>query len=120
MKLTTISFLVALLSFSGFAFATNVDEWDYMEVTGNLKPSPGCKPKEEAMEKVMKKPDSYQGYSRFDKYSKLLCEEEGYGWTKDSIVDEGEVVCDECGGGYEGKYRCHMKEVKVRCKRVVR
>lgn len=112
--------LIALLSFPCFALATNVDEWVYKEVTGSLKSSPGCVAKEKAIEKVKKKPDSYTGYSRFKKYSRILCEEEGYGWALDSVVDEGEVVCDECGGDYAGKYRCHVKDVVLRCKQVVR
>ncbi len=119
MKLKFV-YLIALLSFSGFAFALAVDEWNYKEVTGNLKPGPGCVAKEKAMAKVMRKPESYKGYSRYKKYTNLLCEEEGYGWTRDSIVNEGEVVCDECGGDYVGKYRCYMKDVTVKCKQVAR
>lgn len=119
MKLKNIC-LVALFSFSNLSFATNVDEWNYKEVTGSLKASPGCIDKQKAIEKVKKKPDSYTGYSRFDKYSKILCEQEGYGWTLDTVVDEGEVVCDECEGDFTGKYRCYVKDVKLRCKQVVR
>ena len=111
---------VALIFFSGFVFAANVDEWNYKEVTGDLKPSPGCVSKEAAKKKVMRRPDSYKGYGRFKKYTRLLCAEEGYGWALDSIVDEGEVVCEECEGDFAGKYRCYMKDVKVKCKQVAR
>ncbi len=119
MNLKTVAVLV-LLSFSNFAFAIAVDEWVYKEVTGDLKPSPGCIDKEKAIEKVKKKPDSFKGYSRFNKYSSLLCEELGYGWGRDSVVNEGEVSCEECEGDYVGKYRCQMKNVTVKCKQVVR
>ena len=119
MNLKTVS-LIGLLSFSGVVFAANVDEWVYKEVTGSLKPSPGCVAKESAVEKVKKKPEGSKGYSRFDKYSKLLCEEEGYGWALDKVIDEGEVVCDECEGDFVGKYRCYVKDVKLSCKQVVR
>jgi len=119
MKLNFV-YLVILLSFSGFANALAIDEWTYKNVTGNLKQSPGCIAKESAMEKVMKKPDGYKGYSRFKKYSNLLCEELGYGWTADSTVNDGELVCEECGGVYAGKYRCFMKDVTVKCKQVAR
>ncbi len=112
--------LGALLSFSSLSFATNVDEWVYKEVVGSLKPSPGCVDKEKAVEKVKKKPDSFRGYSRFDKYSKLLCENEGYGWALENVIDEGEVVCEECEGDYVGKYRCYVKDVRLNCKQVVR
>ena len=108
--------LIALLSFSSFAFAA--DDWIHKEVTGDLKPGPGCVAKEKAMKKVMRKPDSYKGYSRYAKYTRLLCEEEGYGWSRESIVNEGEVVCEECGGEYAGKYRCYMKDVTVGCKKI--
>ncbi len=119
MKLKFIC-LIALLSFSGYSFAIAVDEWNYKEVTGDLKPGPGCLAKDKAIEKVKKRPDSYKGYSRFKKYTRLLCEEQGYGWTRASVIDEGEVVCEECGGDYTGKYRCYMKDVKLKCKQVVR
>lgn len=119
MKLKNVC-LVALFSFSGMAFATNVDEWVYKEVTGTLKSSPGCIDKDKAIEKVKKKPDSFKGYSRFNKYSRLLCEQEGYGWALEEVLDEGEVVCDECEGDFKGKYRCYVKDVRLKCKQVVR
>lgn len=119
LKAFFLSFLVSFAC-SDLAHALAVDEWNYKEVTGDLKPNPGCIDKEKAIEKVKKKPDSYTGYSRFKKYSRLLCEEQGYGWTSDSIVDEGEVVCEECGGDFGGKYRCYMKDVVVKCKQVAR
>jgi hypothetical protein len=115
-----IIILGLLMGFSSLSFALAVDEWNYKEVTGDLKPSPGCKPKEVAIEKVKKKPDSYKGYSRFKKYSSLLCEEEGYGWGLAEVVDEGDIKCDECGGDYKGKYRCQAVNVTVKCKQVAR
>ncbi len=118
-KIKTIG-LVALFSISNAAIATNVDEWVSKEIEGSLKSSPGCKSKEEAIEKVKKKPDSFKGYSRFDKYAKILCEGEGYGWTLEKVIDEGEVVCEECEADFAGKYRCYVKDVKLLCKQVVR
>ncbi|WP_198245201.1 hypothetical protein [methane-oxidizing endosymbiont of Gigantopelta aegis] len=117
MKLIVLSLL---MSFSGLSYALAVDEWNYKEVTGDLKPSPGCKDKEVAIKKVEKKPDSFKGYSRFKKYSNLLCENMGYGWTLDKVIDEGKIVCDECGGDYTGKYRCQAVNVTVNCKQVAR
>ncbi len=119
MKLKTIV-LTTLFLVPSLSFATNADEWVYKDVTGNMRPGPGCTNKEKAMEKVMPKPEGYKGYSRFNKYAKLICGGEGYGWTDDSIVDPGEVVCEECGGEYADKYRCQMVNVVVKCKQVVR
>lgn len=118
-KILLLSFFISI-TFSGLTHALAVDEWTYKEVRGDLKPNPGCIDKEKAIKKVKKRPDSYTGYSRFKKYSHLLCEQEGYGWTLDSVIDEGEVACEECGGDFEGKYRCYMKEVVVKCKQVAR
>ncbi len=119
MKLKTIM-LTALLLTPALGFSANVDDWVYKDVTGNLKAGPGCLDKEKAMKKVMPKPEGFKGYSRFDKYTKIMCQGEGYGWTSDSIVDPGEVVCEECGGDYKGKYSCQMINVTVKCKQVVR
>ncbi len=111
---------IAMFSFSNFALALAVDEWTYKNVTGDMKPGPGCVDKEKAIAKVVKKPDSYKGYSRFKKYARLLCEEQGYGWGLESVINEGEVECTECGGDYAGKYRCQVKNVTVKCKQVAR
>lgn len=113
MKLNMLILSIALSIFSMNSFATNVDEWIYKEVTGNLKSNPGCLAKEVAIKKATKP-------YRFHKYSKLLCNNIGYGWGLVKILDKGTVVCDECGGEYEGKYRCHAQDVKVKCKQVKR
>lgn len=120
MKLKTTTLLIGMLITPGLALATNVDEWVYKNVTGDLRPGAGCAEKEAAMEKVMPKPEGYKGYSRFEKHAKALCQAEGYGWTSDSVVDPGEVVCEECGGDYADRYRCQMINVTVKCKQVVR
>lgn len=113
MKIKMLVLSAALSLFSASTFATNVDEWVYKEVTGNLKPNPGCKDKKEA-EKSAVKP------VRFKKYTQLLCQDIAYGWGLDEVLDRGTIVCDECGGDYQGKYRCHAENVKVKCKQVKR
>lgn len=108
--------MALLVVFSSQSFATNVDEWVFENVTGDLKPTPGCKDRAKAEEQAA------SGY-RFKKYAKLLCNTKSYGWAIEEVVDKGEVVCEECEGGeYEGaeKYRCYMKDVVVKCKQVVR
>jgi hypothetical protein len=108
--------LIALvLTFSTQSFATNVDEWTYTTKKGDLKPTPGCKNKEKASK------NASSGH-RFKKYTKLLCNDIGYGWAYSKVVDRGEVVCEPCDGDYEGteKYRCNMMDVVVECKQVAR
>lgn len=111
-KIVFMSLLLTL--FAGNSMATNVDEWVYKEATGNLKANPGCTSKEKATQKVTKK-------YHMEKHSKLICQALGYGWSKSEILDKGTVVCNSCGGEeYEGKYRCHVEDVKVKCKQVKR
>ncbi|MCK5899138.1 MAG: hypothetical protein KAG10_11050 [Methylococcales bacterium] len=106
--LTTVLFLFTMNS-----HAANVDEWVYKVVVGNLKSNPGCLSKEKAMKKAIKP-------YRFKKYTSLLCNEIGYGWSRDEVLDKGQLDCQECGGEYEGFYRCNAQNVKVRCKQVKR
>ncbi len=108
-------FLFTLLTvFAGQSLALNTDEWVYKEITGNLKPTPGCKSKEKAAKQAS------TGY-RFKKYTSELCNALGYGWSKGEVLDKGELVCEPCEGEYEDqsdKYRCYMKQVTIKCKQV--
>ena len=113
MKLKLFILSVILSFFTLNSFAANVDEWVYKDVTGNLKSNPGCLTKEKAMKKAIKP-------YRFKKYSTLLCNEIGYGWSRDKVLDKGTLQCEECGGEYEGFYRCYAENVKVKCKQVKR
>ncbi len=115
MKINIFFLMAVLVTFSSQSFATNVDEWNYENITGTLKPTAGCKDKDKATKQAS------SGY-RFKKYAKLLCGSKGYGWAIDEIVDNGEVICEECEGDYENteKYRCHVKDVVVKCKQVAR
>jgi len=107
--------ITMMMVFSSLSFAKSTNEWVYESITGNLKPTPGCKGKEASIKKAS------QG-RRFKKYAKLLCGSKGYGWAIDKVTDNGNVVCEECEGEYEGteKYRCHVEDVVVLCKQVAR
>ena len=113
MKFNKFGLFVLLLVFSSHSFALAVDEWEYKTITGDLKPTAGCKDKEKAEKQASK------GY-RFNKYSTLLCTQIAYGWSKEKVEDKGELVCEPCEGDYEGaeKYRCWMKDVVVKCRTV--
>ncbi len=113
MKLKLLILSAALSFFTVNSFAASVDEWVFKEVTGNLKSNPGCLTKEKAHKKAIKP-------YRFKKYTNLLCNDIGYGWSLDKVLDKGKVDCDECGGDFEGFYRCRAENVKVQCKQVKR
>lgn len=113
MKLQRLVLSLALSFLSANSFAANVDEWIYKEVSGNLKSNPGCLTKEKATKKALKP-------YRFKKYSTIMCNNLGYGWGLAKVLDRGTVSCDECGGEYEGFYRCNAENVKVKCKQVKR
>ncbi|MCK4841713.1 MAG: hypothetical protein KAT04_07490 [Methylococcales bacterium] len=113
MKFKTFFLFALLLVFSNQSFALAVDEWEYKTITGDLKPTPGCKNKEAAKKKAS------SGH-RFKKYTRLLCTQVAYGWGIAEVENKGKLVCDACEGEYEGeeKYRCYMKDVVVKCKTV--
>lgn len=116
MKFSMFSLVIVMLvSFSTQSFAANVDEWVYENITGDLKPTAGCKVKEKAAKQAS------SGY-RFKKYSTIMCQSKGYGWGLEEVTDKGELVCEACEGDYEGaeKYRCYMKDVKAKCRQVAR
>lgn len=112
-----VFFLFALLFvFSNQLLAASEGSWVTENVTGDLKPTAGCKDIEQAKKQTA--PGSY----RFNKYTTELCNGKGYGWGKMKVEDNGEMVCEACEGEYEGmeKYRCFMKDVTVQCKIVKR
>ncbi len=116
MKLNLFFILALLFGFSSQVSAINVDEWVTENVTGDLKPSAGCKDKAKAEK------SSRPGGYRFGKYTTELCNAKGYGWGKSKVIDNGTMVCEACEGDYEGKekYRCFMQNVTVECKMVKR
>lgn len=111
MNFKTIIFLLGLSFFSATTIAFNADEWIFKEKKENLKSTPGCETKEKAIE-LAKSP------YRFKKYTQMMCQHDGYGWTLNKIIDPGTPSCDECEGANKGKYSCYMSNVKVQCKTV--
>ena len=119
MKLKIFCLFTLLFVFCSQSFAANVGEvgdWETKTITGTLKSTAGCKDKSVAEKQTV--PGSY----RFKKYTKLLCTDIAYGWGRDKVLDDGELVCEACEGEYEGKekYRCFMQDVTVQCKMVKR
>ncbi|NOQ14884.1 MAG: hypothetical protein GQ583_10475 [Methyloprofundus sp.] len=119
MKLNIFCLFALLFVFSNQSFAASEGkegDWDMRNVIEDLKPTAGCKDKAKAEKQTI--PGSY----RFNKYTTQVCNNIGYGWGKNKVVDNGELVCEACEGDYEGKekYRCYMKDVTVECKIVKR
>ncbi len=119
MKLKLFFLFTLLFVFSNQSFAASEGQegdWVKKNVTGDLKPTAGCKDK--AVAEKQTEPGSY----RFKKYTTELCNSIAYGWGKSKVVDNGQLVCEACEGDYEGKekYRCYMKDVTVECKIVKR
>jgi len=102
--------LLAALSFScGTAFAADYIERDLM---GNTIAPQKCATKTEASEKAT---DSYN----INKFTKLFCETQGYGWYLSEAKNQGKLVCEECSGDTGAdKYRCHVEDIVVTCKRL--
>lgn len=113
MNFKIIAFMLGLSFFSGSTMALNEDQWLYKEKQENLKSTPGCQTKEEAIAQA-------QSPYRFKKYTQMMCQYEGYGWTLAEVKEPGTPVCDECDGENKGKYSCYLSNVKVQCKIVKR
>lgn len=108
-KLKPLGLLTALALFSGAASAV---DYIYRDLMGNTLPSQKCSARPEAETKAT---DQYN----VDKYAKVFCETQGYGWYVADKKDTGKLVCDECASGSgAGKYQCHLEDVVVTCKRI--
>ncbi|MGZ8219502.1 hypothetical protein [Methylomagnum sp.] len=100
---------VALAVFSGAAVSA---DYIYRDLMGNTLPPQKCAAKSEAEHKAS---DTYN----VDKFAKRFCETQGYGWHVSEQKNHGKLVCDECGSNSgEAKYKCHMEDVVVACKRL--
>ena len=110
MKSTKFYLLFVLYLFATQSMAINQGGFDYKIITGDLKSTPGCKNKEVAAKQAS------TGY-RYKKYSKVLCQYIGYGWTLDKVVDKGELVCEPCDGDVEkiNNYQCYVKDITLKC-----
>ena len=119
MKFNIFFLFTLLFVFSSQSFALSEGkegDWVKKEITGDLKPTAGCKDKAYAEKKAA--PGGY----RFKKYTTELCNSIAYGWGKSKVVSNGTMVCEACEGEYEGKekYRCYLQDVTVECKIVKR
>lgn len=104
-RLTLIS--LALLLGAGAAQST---EYEYRELLGNTLPPQKCATQSAAETRAS------EPYN-VDKYVKVFCETQGYGWHVAEKQDAGKLVCNECDG-QPGKYQCHLEDVRVSCRHI--
>jgi hypothetical protein len=101
--------LSAFFFTSGTAFAA---EYIERNLLGNTIPAQKCAAKDEAVQKAT---DRYT----IDKFTRRFCETQGYGWYVSEAKDQGKLVCEECSSDSgAGKYRCHVEDIAVTCKRL--
>lgn len=98
-----------LLLASGNAGAS---EYVFRDLLGNTLPSQKCSTKPEAEQRAT---DPYN----ISKFTKRFCETQGYGWYVSEEKNQGKLVCEECAGETgAGKFKCHVEDVQVTCKRL--
>jgi hypothetical protein len=107
MTLHKIGLILTLLFSSGTAMAT---EYVYRDLMANTLPSL-CMTESAAQENAQKP------YT-VDKYSKLFCQKQGYGWHVDQVKNTGKLICTDCKGESSNKKQCHLDDVTVTCKRI--
>lgn len=90
--------------------ATQATEYEYRDLLGNTLPPQKCAAQPAAEARAS------EPYN-VDKYVKIFCETQGYGWHVAEKKDTGKLVCNECDG-QSGKYQCHLEDVRVSCKHI--
>ena len=85
-------------------------EYEFRDLLGNTLASQKCSSQAEAEAKA-KEPYNV------DKYVKVFCETQGYGWHVSETRENGKLVCNECSD-QSGKYQCHLEDLRVTCKHI--
>lgn len=106
----TKSFLSGLLLAFAVIHSANATEYIYRDIMANSLPSAQCN-----VESVAKELSSKE--STLNRYGKLFCQTQGYGWHLSSVKEAGNTVCSVCPGSDE-KQKCHQEDAVVACKRI--
>ena len=85
-------------------------EYEFRDLLGNTLAPQKCSAKTDAAARAR---ESYN----IDKYVKVFCETQGYGWHVSETRDNGKLVCNECSD-QSGKYQCHLEDLRVTCKHI--
>ena len=96
-----------LLLATSTALAT---EYEFRDLLGNTLAPQKCSAKTDAETRAR------EPYN-IDKYVKVFCETQGYGWHVSETRDNGKLVCNECSD-QSGKYQCHLEDLRVTCKHI--
>ncbi len=102
---TALGLTLALMA--GSAYST---EYEYRDLLGNTLAPQKCSSQADAGAKAQEK-------YNIDKYVKLFCETQGYGWHVSEVKDNGKLVCNECDGKAD-KFQCHLEDIRVSCKHI--
>ena len=101
------------LTTSILLLATNnalATEYEFRDLLGNTLAPQKCSAKADAAARAR------EPYN-IDKYVKVFCETQGYGWHVSETRDNGKLVCNECSD-QSGKYQCHLEDLRVTCKHI--
>ena len=85
-------------------------EYQFRDLLGNTLDPQKCSEQTSAQNKAR---ESYT----LDKYVKVFCETQGYGWHVAAVKDSGRLICNDCDGQL-GRAQCHLEDVRVTCKRL--
>lgn len=100
----------AILCLGGWLSTAYPAEFIYLDLMGNTIPSSKCHLEDVARSRA-------SSTLEIDRYAKVFCETQGYGWHVDQRKNDGITVCEECKDS-PGKQQCHVEDIQVTCKRL--
>lgn len=98
---------LVLAAMAGGAHST---EYEYRDLLGNTLAPRKCSSQADAGARAQEK-------YNIDKFVKLFCETQGYGWHVADVKENGKLVCNECEGKSD-KFQCHVEDIRVTCKHI--
>lgn len=98
---------LVLAAMAGGAYST---EYEYRDLLGNTLAPQKCSGQADAGARAQEK-------YNIDKFVKLFCETQGYGWHVADVKETGKLVCNECEGKTD-KFQCHVEDIRVTCKHI--
>lgn len=85
-------------------------EYIFRELIGNTLPPLKCQHEEMARERAS---SDYE----LNRYAKVFCETQGYGWYLETRKNGGKLVCKPCAEA-KNQQQCHVEDIEVTCKRL--
>ena len=106
-KVKRFALTLAWVLVSGSAFST---EYEYRDLLGNTLSPQKCSSRADAEAKARER-------YNIDKFVKVFCETQGYGWHVAEVKENGNLICNECDDE-SGKFQCHVEDIRVACRRI--